>query len=59
MVFLRVWWRDWNERCIDDLDLRTILTALSILPLGFGIGNAPKMSGVLVCFRALTFCIGG
>lgn len=50
MAFLRVWWRDGNEGCIDELDLRTILTALSALSLGVGIGNALKMPGVLVFF---------
>lgn len=37
-------------RYIDDLDLRTILTALSVLSLGDGIGNVLKISGVLVFF---------
>lgn len=42
MAFLKVWWRDWNEGCMDELDLQTVLTALSVLSLGVGIGNAPK-----------------
>lgn len=50
MAFLRVWWTEWNEICTDDLDLRTILTSLSILSLRVGIVNELKMSGVLVFF---------
>lgn len=43
MAFLKVWWRDWNEGCMDELDLQTVLTALSVLSLGVGIGNALKV----------------
>lgn len=34
MAYSRAWWRDGNEGFIDDLDLRTKLTALGVLSLG-------------------------
>lgn len=50
MAYSRAWWRDGNEGFIDDLDLRTELTALGVLSL---------VLGVFVSSRSLTFGIGG